>query len=179
MVHIHNLKDIIFYIIEINNNIIKKLSEDLKGTILYIGIYTNRLNDGIVQYNFRGRANNTYIDNYIYTDTNTETICETKNNNETCIFLIPVVNNRAFIENNQNLFIYAVSTSSSDNLILSFSKVNLNKKEAIKFEYSTEGNFIKNMLNIPNNILQTLKEGEDILIKVEVPEKGTITSGHF
>ena len=163
------------YIIEINNNIIKKLSEDLKGTILYIGIYTNRLNDGIVQYNFRGRANNTYIDNYIYTDTNTETICETKNNNETCIFLIPVVNNRAFIENNQNLFIYAVSTSSSDNLILSFSKVNLNKKEAIKFEYSTEGNFIKNMLNIPNNILQTLKEGEDILIKVEVPEKGTIT----
>ena len=59
---------------------------------------------------------------------------------------------------------------------MSFSKVNLNKKEEIKFEYSTENQFIKNMLTISNEILkQTLKNGEDILIKINVPEKGTIT----
>ncbi len=59
---------------------------------------------------------------------------------------------------------------------MSFSKVNLNKKEEIKFEHSTENQFIKNMLTISYGILkQTLKNGEDILIKINVPEKGTIT----
>ena len=162
-------------ILIINNTTIKNLDKDLKGKRLIIGIYATSLIDGIAQFNFRGRAINKYLNEYIYADTNTETICKISNDNGNCIFLIPVLNNRAFFENNQHLFLYALSTSSSENLVLSFSKVNLNKKEEIKFEYSTEKDFIKNMLYIPNNILQTLKNGEDILIKVDVPEKGTIT----
>lgn len=162
-------------IIKIDKNMIEKVGEELKGMKFIIGMFATSLNDGIGQFNFRARADNQYYKEYIYTDTNTETICNTNNNNEDCIFLIPVVNNKIFFENKQNLFLYAFSSANSENLILSFSKVNLNKTEEIHFEYSTESQFIKNMLTIPNDVLKTLKKGEDILIKVGVPEKGIIT----
>jgi len=77
-------KDHIFII---NDNIIKKLNKDLKGQKLIIGIYAISLTDGIAQFNFRGRANNTFNNGYIYADTNTETICNTNDHKFLLFFL--------------------------------------------------------------------------------------------
>ena len=169
-----NYKENDFYKELDDGNSIIKIEEKIEKKFI-IGMFATSLNDGIGQFSFRARVDNQYYKEYIYTDTNTETICNINNNNENCVFLIPVLNNKIFAENAQNLFLYAFSSANSENLILSFSKVNLNKKEEIHFEFSTENQFIKNMLTISNDVLKTLKKGEDILIKVFVPEKGTIT----
>jgi len=162
------------FIIENNYN----KSTDSKG-IFTIGIYTKKLNNGVSQYNFRIRAENNLLKNFIYSDSITENFCITNNNNESCYFLIPIVN----IQTNANLFLYSISSSISDNLIMSYTKVRLYEKisDKSKFDYQYEktskDQFIKNMLFINNSELN-MTENENILIIIDVPEKGTITLLH-
>ena len=155
-------------------------SENLKGKRFIIGIYTKKLNNGVSQYSFRIRAEHKLIKNYIYSDISTENICETKENNKSCYFLIPVVN----IQPNSNLFLYGISSSNSDDLIISYKKIkiheNITNEEYIDndiYEKTSEEQFIKNMLLISNSELK-LNEDENILIKIFAPEKGTITLLH-
>jgi len=154
-----------------------KGSEDLKGKKYIIGIYTNKLNNRVSQYSFRIRAEQKLINNYIYADINTENICETKDNNQFCYFVIPIINE----QEKQNLLLYAISTSNSDDLIISYKTIkihqNITNGEYIdddKYEITSEGEFIKNMLFIPYSKLN-ISENENILIKIEVPEKGITT----
>ena len=94
--------------------VIEKDSQDLKGMKFIIGIYTNKLNNGISQYSFRIRLENKFIPNYIISDMSTENIYEAKNKNEICYFLMPIIN----IQKNCNLFLYGISTSNSDDLVI-------------------------------------------------------------
>ena len=137
------------------------------------------MNNGVSQYSFRIRAENNLLKNYIYSDSITENFCVTNNNNESCYFLIPIVN----IQKNANLFLYSISSNISDNLIISYRKVRLYEKisNKSKFDYQYEktskDQFITNMLFINNSELN-MTENENILIKIDVPEKGTITLLH-
>ena len=80
---------------------------------LTIGIYTNKLENKVSQYNFRIRVENKYIKNYIYTDSNNENICETTEDNESCYFLIPIIN----VQQYANLLIYGLSKKSEELII--------------------------------------------------------------
>ena len=158
----------------------KSSDKDLKGKNYIIGIYTKKLNNGLSQYSFRIRGENKLIKNYIYSDMNTENICETKNNNEYCYFLIPIVNK----QEKANLFLYGISTSNSDDLIIEYKKIriheNITDGEYIdddKYDITSKDNFIKNMLFISNSELN-INENENILIKIYVPEKGIVTLLH-
>ena len=156
-----------------------KDSKDLKGINYIIGIYTNKLNNRVSQYSFRIRAEQKLINNYIYTDMNTESICETKENNQNCYFIIPIIN-----KYDNNLFLYAISTSNSDDLVISYKKIKIHKNitdgeyiDDDSYEITSKDEFIKNMLFIPNSKLK-ITEDENILIKIEVPQKGVVTLLH-
>ncbi len=160
--------------------IIDNNSKDLKGKNIIIGIYTKKLNNGVSQYSFRIRAEHKLIKNYIYSDMITESICETKKNSESCYFLIPIIS----LQENSNLFLYVLSTSNSDDLIISYKKVKIHQNitdgeyyDDDQYEITSKDQFIKNMLFIPNSNLTT-NEDENILIKIFAPEKGMITLLH-
>ena len=160
---------------------IEKNSEDLKGKKYIIGIYTNKLNNGVSQYSFRIRVENEIIPNYIISDISTENICETKSINQFCYFLIPVIS----VQKNSNLFLYGISTSNSDDLVISYKKIKMNDDVVESDKYidddvytkTSKDQFIKNMLYISNTEMN-LKEDENILIKIEVPEPGIVTLLH-
>ena len=161
--------------------IIEDNSKELKGKKYIIGIYTNKLNNGVSQYSFRIRAEQALFQNYIYSDISTENICNAKEKNDKCYFIIPIVS----IQNNTSLFLYGISTSNSDDLIISYKKIKMNENIIKNGKYidddkytktSTDG-FIKNMLYISNSELD-LKEDENLLIRIESPEPGTITLLH-
>ena len=161
--------------------IINSGNRDLKGNNYIIGIYTKKLNNGIAQYNLRIRVENKIIKKYIYSDVMTENICETKQDNEICYFLIPIINK----QERANLFLYAISTSNSDDLVISYKKIkiygNLIDGEYIDdniYNISSKDEFIKNMLYIPNSELNLISEDENILIKIEIPLKGIVTLLH-
>jgi len=136
------------------------------------------LNNGISQYSFRIRAENKLLKNYIYSDSITENVCITNKDNESCYFLIPVVNQK-----NANLLLYSISSSVSDDLIMSYRKVRLyeeindESKNDYQYEKISKEQFIKNMLLINNSELK-MTENENILIKIDVPTKGIITLLH-
>ena len=65
-------------LVKLHKGEIKLESKVNEGTKFIIGIFAISLNDQIAQFNFRARAINEYYRDYIYTDTNTETICKTK-----------------------------------------------------------------------------------------------------
>ena len=171
-----NGKDQIFII----NNNMQNSDMDLKGKNYIIGIYTKQLKNGYSQYSFRIRAENKMIKNYTYTDMNTESICETKQNNDFCYFLIPIINK----QENASLFLYAMSTSISDELIISYKKIRIHE-QIIDGEYidddiyniTSKNDFVQNMLIISNSELN-MDENENILIKIEVPVKGIVTLLH-
>ena len=166
-----NVKDNI-YIIEDNN--------DLKGTIFTLGIYIDKINNYYSQYSIRIRAEHKLYKNYIYSDTNTENICITEKSNESCYFLIPIIH----VQKNSNLFLYGISTNHSDNLIISYKKITLEKTfeenlDDESYEKTSKDQFIKNMLIIKNTELNINEnKNENILIKIEIPEPGTITLLH-
>ena len=95
--------------------IIEDNSKELKGKKYIIGIYTNKLNNGVSQYSFQIRAEQALFQNYVYSDISTENICTAKEKNDKCYFIIPIVS----IQNNTSLFLYGISTSNSDDLIIS------------------------------------------------------------
>ena len=160
---------------------IENNSKDLKGENYIIGIYTNKLNNGVSQYSFRIRAEQELFKNYIISDVSTENICITQEKNQSCYFIIPVVN----VYKNSNLFLYGISSSNSDDLIISYKKIKMNENIAKNGKYIDDGiytktskdQFIKNMLFISNTEMN-LKEDENILIKIESPEPGTVTLLH-
>ena len=144
----------------------KKQSEKM----LTIGVYTEKLENKVSQYNLRVRVENKYIKDYIYSDTNNENICETKEENQYCYFLIPIIN----VQQYANLFLYALSDE-SENLIISYKKINLvQDNNNDEYEKTSQGQFIQNMLIIKNNELN-LNENENILIRLFSPKKGIIT----
>jgi len=161
--------------------IIEKENSDLKGQKYIIGIYTNKLNNGVSQYSFRIRAEHAYIPNYIITDISTENICVTKEKNQECYFLIPITH----VQKNSNLFMYGISTSNSDGLIISYKKIKMNENIIKNGSYIDDGvysktskeQFVKNMLYITSTEM-SLTENENILIKIEAPEPGTVTLLH-
>ena len=137
-----------------------------------IGIYTDKLENKVSQYNLRIRVENKYIKNYIYSDTNNENTCETKEDNQYCYFIIPIIN----VQQYANLFLYALSNE-SENLIISYKKINLeidNNDNHDEYTKNSEGQFIQNMLIIKNNELN-LNENDNILIRIKSPKKGIIT----
>jgi hypothetical protein len=146
-----------------------KADETFKGQIFVIGVYTNKLENKISQYNIRIRAEHELIKNYIYSDINTENICELKEDNQSCLYLIPIIN----VQKNANLFLYGISSKNSDDLIISYKKVK-NFFDDGEFTKTSEGQFIKNMLIIDNSELN-LNENENIVIKIDSKEKATIT----
>ena len=160
---------------------IEKEDSDLKGQKYIIGIYTNKLNNGVSQYSFRIRAEQSYIPNYIITDISTENICVTKEKNQECYFLIPITH----VQKNSNLFTYGISTSNSDDLTISYKKIKMNENIINNGSYIDDGvysktskeQFIKNMLYITSTEM-SLTENENILIKIEAPEPGTVTLLH-
>ena len=161
--------------------IIEKENSDLKGQKYIIGIYTNKLNNGVSQYSFRIRVEHAYIPNYIITDISTENICVTKEKNQECYFLIPITH----VQKNSNLFMYGISTSNSDGLIISYKKIKMNENIIKNGSYIDDGvysktskeQFVKNMLYITSTEM-SLTENENILIKIEAPEPGTVTLLH-
>ena len=161
--------------------VIENNSKDLKGENYIIGIYTNKLNNGVSQYSFRIRAEQELFKNYIISDVSTENICITQEKNQSCYFIIPIIN----VYKNSNLFLYGISSSNSDDLIISFKKIKMNENIAKNGKYIDDGiytktskdQFIKNMLFISNTEMN-LKEDENILIKIESPEPGTVTLLH-
>ena len=161
--------------------IIEDNSKELKGKKYIIGIYTNKLNNGVSQYSFRIRAEQALFQNYIYSDISTENICNAKEKNDKCYFIIPIVS----IQNNTSLFLYGISTSNSDDLIISYKKIKMNENiikngkyiDDDKYTKTSKDGFIKNMLYISNSELD-LKEDENLLIRIESPEPGTITLLH-
>ena len=144
-------------------------SETFKDQIFVFGVYTNKLENKISQYNIRIRAENELLQNYIYSDINTENICELKEDNQTCLYLIPIIN----VQKNANLFLYGISSKNSDDLIISYKKVT-NLNDDGQFTKTSEGQFIKNMLIISNTELN-LNENENIVVKIDSKEKATIT----
>ena len=110
-----------------------------------------------------------------------ENICITKEKNQICYFIIPIIKN----QKNLSLFLYAISPINSDNLIISYKKIIMNQNIIINGKYidnniyikTSKEQFIKNMLYISNSELD-LNEDENILIKIESPEPGTIKLFH-
>ena len=151
------------YTIESNSN------ENFKEQIFVIGVYTNKLENKISQYNIRIRAENELLKNYIYSDINTENICKLKDDNQSCLYLIPIIN----VQKNANLFLYGISSKNSEDLIISYKKVT-NLNDDGQFTRTSEGQFIKNMLII-NNAELNLNENENIVIKIDSKEAATIT----
>ena len=101
--------------------------------------------------------------------------------NKACFFLIPIIS----IPKNSNLLLYGISTSNSDDLIISYKKIKMNDNIIKNGKYiddniyisTSKEQFIKNMLYISNSDMN-LKDNENILIKIESPEPGTITLIH-
>ena len=161
--------------------IIEEKSKDFKGQNFIIGIYTNKLNNGVSQYSFRIRAEHQFFSNYIISDISTENICIMDDINKACFFLIPIIS----IPKNSNLLLYGISTSNSDDLIISYKKIKMNDNIIKNGKYiddniyisTSKEQFIKNMLYISNSDMN-LKDNENILIKIESPEPGTITLIH-
>ena len=161
--------------------VIEKNSQDLKGMKYIIGIYTNKLKNGVSQYSFRIRIENKLIPNYIISDMSTENIYEANNKNEICYFLMPIINT----QKNSNLFLYAISTSNSDDLVISYKKIEMNVNIIKNGKYIddniytkvSKAQFIKNMLYISNTEMN-LNENDNILIKIETPESGMVTLLH-
>ena len=161
--------------------VIEKNTEDLKGMKYIIGIYTNKLNNGVSQYSFRIRVENELIPNYIISDISTENICETKSVNQNCYFLIPIIS----VQKNSNLFLYGISTSNSDDLVISYKKIKMNDNIVKNNKYiddniytkTSKDQFIKNMLYISSTDMN-VEEDENILIKIEAPEPGIVTLLH-
>ena len=161
--------------------IIEEKSKDFKGQNFIIGIYTNKLNNGVSQYSFRIRAEHQFFSNYIISDISTENICIMNDINNACFFLIPIIS----IPKNSNLLLYGISTSNSDDLIISYKKIKMNDNIIKNGKYiddniyisTSKEQFIKNMLYISNSDMN-LKDNENILIKIESPEPGTITLIH-
>ena len=161
--------------------IIEEKSKDFKGQNFIIGIYTNKLNNGVSQYSFRIRAEHQFFSNYIISDISTENICIMDDINNACFFLIPIIS----IPKNSNLLLYGISTSNSDDLIISYKKIKMNDNIIKNGKYiddniyisTSKEQFIKNMLYISNSDMN-LKDNENILIKIESPEPGTITLIH-
>ena len=98
---------------------------------------------------------------------------------QNCYFIIPITNIL-----DDNLFLYAISTSNSDDLIISYKKIKIHKNitdgeyiDDDNYEITSKDDFIKNMLYIPNSKLK-ISEDENILIKIDVPEKGMVTLLH-
>ena len=162
------------YIIEDNN-------KDFRGENFIIGIYTNKLNNGVSQYSFRIRAEPKLFPNYIISDISTENICSANVNKLDCYFLIPIIK----ANNNSSLFLYGISTSNSDDLVISYKTIKMNENIIKNGKYiddniytkTSKEQFVKNMLYISNSEL-ALEEDENILIKIESPEPGTITLLH-
>ena len=143
--------------------------ETFKDQMFIIGVYANKLEKKITQYNIRIRAEHELLKNYIYSDINTENICELNEDNQSCLYLIPVIN----VQKNANLFLYGISSKNSEDLIISYKKVK-NLDDDSQFTKTSEGQFIKNMLIIENSELN-LSENENIIIKIDSKEKATIT----
>ena len=119
--------------------IIEKDSSDLKGQKYIIGIYTNKLNNGVSQYSFRIRAEQNIIPNYIISDISTENICKTNEKNQICYFLIPLTH----LPENSNLLLYGISTSNSDGLIISYKEITMNKNIIENGTYIDDGVYSK------------------------------------
>ena len=136
-------------------------------------VFTKKNIDDVALYRFRLRLNK----NYTYSDSNTESFCITRTNNETCYFIIPIINN----QKNLNLFLYALSSNKSEDLILSYKKVKStdNLTNAIKdnYEKTSKGQFVQNMLFINNSELN-ISENDIILIKIDVPHIGEVSLLH-
>ena len=89
------------------------------------------------------------------------------------------------VQNKPNLLLYGISTSNSDDLIISYKKIKMNANISKNGKYIDDGiytktskeQFIKNMLHVSNTELN-LSEDENILIKIESPEPGTVTLLH-
>ena len=151
---------------------ISNKEQDYKGKIFTIGIYSKKLINGISKYNIRFRAEHKLFSNYIYSDVNIENICEIKDkNNTSCYFLIPIIN----VQKNSNLLLFGVSEKNSDNLIISYKKINLEKESNNDiFEKTSKNQVIKNMLIIGKDELK-MTENENILIKIDSNDIGKIT----
>ena len=155
----------------------------IKGQKYIIGIYTNKLNNGVSQYSFRIRTEQNIIPNIIISDISTENICVTEEKNKKCYFLIPITH----VQKNSNLFLYGISTSNSDDLIISYKEIELNSilinkdsyiaEDDDKYSKTSKDDFIKNMLYIKSTEM-SLTENKNILIKIEAPEPGTVTLLH-
>ena len=139
--------------------------EDLKNKIFTIGIYTKKLENGISQFSLRVRAENKLYKNYIFSNTNTNNICETKSENQICYYIIPTL----YIQKNSDLFIFVNSLKNSDELVISYKKINSFNQEEDDGKYiqTSKEQFVKNILLIENQNLPK-NENENILIKVEV-----------
>ena len=149
----------------------------ITGKNLIAEILPNKSIDDVSVYNFRLRLEHKLFKNYKYSDANTGSFCTTKENNEACYFLIPIIN----IHKKSNLFLYALSSNKSDDLILSYKKVkstdNLTNTLNDNYEKTSKGQFVQNMLFINNSELN-MTENEIIIIKIDVPSAGTTTLLH-
>ena len=89
------------------------------------------------------------------------------------------------VQNKPNLLLYGISTSNSDDLIISYKKIKMNANISKNGKYIDDGiytktskeQFIKNMLHVSNTELN-LSEDDNILIKIESPEPGNVTLLH-
>jgi len=147
------------------------------GMLYITEVLPNKNVDDVSIYNFRFRLEHKLFRNFVYSDANTRSFCLTKTNNETCYFLIPVIN----IHKKSDLFLYSLSSNKSDDLILSYKKVkltdNLTNKIYDNYEKTSKGQFIQNMLFINNSELN-ISENDIILIKIDVPFIGTVSLLH-
>lgn len=144
------------------------------GKLYSAEVFTNKNIDDVALYSFRLRDENKLYKDYKYSDANTGSVCITETINEACYFLIPIIN----ANNNSNLFLYAISSNKSDDLIISYKKVkstdNLTSIINDNYEKTSKGQFVQNMLLINNSELN-MSENEIIVIKIDVPSIGTVT----
>ena len=147
------------------------------GKFCIAEILPNKSIDEISIYNFRFSLEHKLFKNFKYLDANSRGFCTTRTNNETCYFLIPIIN----MHKKSNLFLYALSSNKSDDLILSYKKVksndNLTNTINDNYEKTSKGQFVQNMLLINNSELN-ISENDVILIKIDVPYIGKVNLLH-
>ena len=165
-----------FFIDFSNRNTVLNTTQ-IEGKLCRVEIFPNKSIDDISIYNFRFRLEHKLFKNYKYSDANTGSFCATGDNNEACYFLIPIIN----IHKKSNLFLYALSSNKSDDLILSYKKVkstdNLTNAMNDNYEKTSKGQFVQNILFINNSELN-MSENEIIIIKIDLPYAGNVTLLH-
>ena len=165
-----------FFFDTLYQNTVMKATQT-EGMLCIAEVLPNKNVDDVSIYNFRFTLEHKLFKNFVYSDANTRSSCLTRTNNESCYFLIPIIN----IHKKSDLFLYALSSNKSDDLILSYKKVkltdNLTNKIYDNYEKTSKGQFIQNMLFINNSELN-ISENDIILIKIDVPFIGTVSLLH-